>query len=156
MPQDRPDCIGSPPLKAPRGTSTGSAQFGDLWRKTTGNGADGHHRRNCGYNRETTVGVSGARRGGLNKPTTLDSAVWGGEYGAQAYFWGIQELDVQRSPTLGGLQGTGVGTPHWPQQVPWCKYSRRGGEIASDIGKVHYGCDGGGGQGVLRCGSALR
>ena len=67
------------------------------------------------------------------------------ETGALADCWGICRLDGQRSPTLGGLQRTDVRAPHRPRQVPWSKASRRGVDLASDVGKVRAGGDGGGG-----------
>ena len=61
VPQDRTACLGRPPLKAPRGPPTDSAQSRGLWRQATGNGAGGHHRRDRGYSGAVTVRVGGAR-----------------------------------------------------------------------------------------------
>ena len=119
VPQYRPACLGSPLLEAPRGPPTSRGQFGGLRRQANGNGAGGHHQLYGGNRHKRTVGVRGDSSGGLDQPTTMADAVWGGDYGALADFQGIWGLDGQRSSTLGGLQGTGAGAPHWPRQVPW-------------------------------------
>ena len=50
-------------------------------------------------------------------------------------------LDVQRPPTLGGLQGTDVGVTHWTQKVSRGKASWSGRDLASDVSKVHSSGD---------------
>ena len=150
MPQDRLACLGSTPLKAPRVPPTHSAQFEGQRRQATNNGASEHHLRDCGNRRETTIGFSGASRGGFNEPTTLSDVVRGSKYGYQEDFRVIRGLDSQRLPTLGVLQCTDVWTLHRPRQVPWGKVSRHGGDLASDVIGVRDGVDGGGYQGGLR------
>ena len=97
----------------------------------------------------------GPRRVGLYQITTLAAAFWGGKSGTTAYWWGVWRLDHQRSPTLGGLQGTDVGAPHWPQKNPWGQTGSRGGDMAAYDGEVCVGGDGGGGQGDLLDGAAM-
>ena len=148
MPQDSPACLGRPSLEAPRGPPTNTSNYGGLQRKATSNGDGVHHEQNCGNSGATTVGVREARRGGLHQPVTMAAAaVWGDEYRTTTDFWGVWRLDGQRPPTLGGLHGTDVGDPHWPQQVPWGKASRCGGDLSEYVGKVCVGGDGGVGQG---------
>ena len=155
VPQDSPSCLGNPLIEALLGLPPDSEQLGGLQRQTTVNGAGGHHRCDSGYRSETTARGSGDRRGGYRQPSTLADEVWGGKYGAQADFRGIWVLDGQRSPTLVGLQVTDVGAPCWTQQVPWGKASQSGGDLASDVGKVRSGSDGGGVQRGLRDGATL-
>ena len=69
------------------------------------------------------LGAAGAVGGGFGQSKTLSSTVWGDKHGDQAYFRVIRGLDGQRPPTLGGLQGTDVGAPRRPWQLPWCKSS---------------------------------
>ena len=77
MSQDRPACIGRPPLKALQGLPTVSAQYRILRRQAAGNCAGGHHRYNSGYSGAASVGVGGAKRGRLHQTTALAAAVWG-------------------------------------------------------------------------------
>ena len=64
--------------------------------------------------------------GKLHEPEELAATIRGRESVSAAYCWGVWILDGQRLPTLGGLQGTDVGTPHWPRQVSLGQASRRG------------------------------
>ena len=68
VPQDRPACLGRPPLKSPRSPPTVSAESRGLRRQATSNGAGGHHRHNGGQSGVVTVGFSGARGGRLHQP----------------------------------------------------------------------------------------
>ena len=156
MPQDRPGCLVCPPLEAPQGLPSDNKKSGGLQRKVTGNGSGGNHRRDGGHSVATTVGVNVDRRGGVHQPATLAAEVWGGMYRTTEYCWGVWRLDGQQSPNLGGLQGTDVGAPHQPRQVPWGKASRYGGDLAEDAGKVCVGGDRGGGQEGLRDESYMR
>ena len=114
MLQDSPACLGHPPPEAPLGTPTDSAKSGGLWSQSTGNGAGGNYGHNGGNSVVTTAGVRSASRVGLDQPATITAVVWGGKSSTKADFRGVRVLDVQQSPTLGGLQGTDVGAAHWP------------------------------------------
>ena len=70
--------------------------------------------------------------------------------------WGIWGLDGQWTPTLGGLQGTDVGAPHRPLQVPWRQTSWSRGELATDAGEVRAGVDRSRGQKGLRDGATMQ
>ena len=155
MPQDRPACLGRPPLKAPRGPPTARAKSRDLRRQSTRNGASGHHRLDGGYSGATNVGVVGARRGRLHQPETLADEVWGGKSRTTVDCRGVWRLDGQRSPTLGCLQCTDVRAPLWPRQGPLGTADRCGGDLAADAGEVCVGGYRRGGQGGLQDGTAM-
>ena len=127
-----------------------NTKLGCLQRKTNGNGDGGHHQYNGGYHCKATFRVSGASWVRFGEPPTLATEFWGGDYGAQVDFQVIQVMDVQRSPNLGGLQGTDVRAPHQTRQVPQGKSSWSVVDLASDGGEVCAGGDKGGVQGVLR------
>ena len=74
----------------------------------------------------------------------------------KADFREVWRLDGQKSFTLGSLQGTDVGAPYWPIQVPWGKASRLVGDLSADVDEVCFGGDGVRGQGFLRYIAALR
>ena len=53
------------------------------------------------------------------------------------------------------LQGTDVGVPYQPQQVPWRLASCIRGDLATDVGEVRASSDRRGGQRGLRYGETL-
>ena len=112
-------------------------------------GAGGHHGRDSGNSRTTTVGVIRDSRGGLNQLATLAAEVCVDESGTPEDFRVIWILGGQRSPTPGDLQGTDVGPPHRLQQVPWGNVIRSGGDLEADAGQFCDVGDGGRGQGGL-------
>ena len=89
-----------------------------------------------------SVGQGGGRGGRLHQPAALAAAVWGSESWTTEYCWGFGIFGSQRSPTLGGLQGTDFGAPHWPRQVPLGTARRCGGYLTEDAGELCVGGDG--------------